>query len=84
MIERRPRAPVLRSIAFAGNGGERLLGKAQIDALRLEQPLVSLDHRSIALDFNVFFWPPRVLHWKIVEPRQSHPAARRWPVCCWP
>jgi hypothetical protein len=36
MIDRRPRVPVLRS---AGDGAQRLLGKAEVDALHLEAGL---------------------------------------------
>jgi hypothetical protein len=43
MIERWPRAPVLRSMALRGDGAQRLLGKAEVDALHLEQPMILLD-----------------------------------------
>ncbi len=49
MIERRPRAPVLRSIAFLAIGVERVLGEGQLDVLHLEQPLILLDQRVLRL-----------------------------------
>src|SRR6266536_4783029 len=52
MIERRPRAPVLRVDGFAGNGAERLLHQREIDRLHLEQPLVLLHQRVLWLGEN--------------------------------
>src|SRR6516164_7619311 len=50
MIERRPRAPVLRSIAL--NGAQCLLRQREIDRLHLEQPLVLFDQRVLGLGEN--------------------------------
>src|SRR5262245_46077023 len=47
-IERRPRAPVLRSIALR-NRAQRLVGKRQLDVLHLEQALVLLDQRVLRI-----------------------------------
>ena len=48
MIERRPRAPVLRLIAFSAID-ERLVGELELDALHLEELLVLLDQRVLRL-----------------------------------
>ena len=49
MIERRPRAPVLRWIAFWATALQRVLGEGELHALHLEQPLVLLDQRVLRL-----------------------------------
>ena len=49
MIERRPRAPVLRSIALLAIERQRLVLEGQVDVLHLEQALVLLDQRVLRL-----------------------------------
>ena len=49
MIERRPRAPVLRSIAFLAIERQRLVLEGQLDVLHLEQALILLDQRVLRL-----------------------------------
>ena len=49
-IERRPRAPVLRSIAFLATDVQRLVGEAQLDVLHVEQLLILLHQRVLRLD----------------------------------
>jgi len=48
MIERRPRAPVLRSMALRAIA-PRLFGERQVDRLHLEQPLVLFYQRVLRL-----------------------------------
>ncbi len=47
MIERRPRAPVRRRIAFLEIAEQRLFLKAQLDALHLEHALILLGERVL-------------------------------------
>ena len=49
MIERRPRAPVWRSIALRATDDERLVLEGELDVLHLEQPLILLDQRVLGL-----------------------------------
>ena len=49
MIERRPRAPVLRSIALRAIADKRLVGEREVDGLHLEHALVLLDQRVLRL-----------------------------------
>ena len=42
--------PGLAFDRLAGDGAQRLLGKAEVDALHLEQPMVLLDQRVLRLD----------------------------------
>jgi hypothetical protein len=49
MIERRPRAPVLRWIALAGDGAPARPRERQLDVLHLEQALILLDQRVLRL-----------------------------------
>ena len=49
MIERRPRAPVLRSIAFLAIEPSGVRMDGQVDVLHVEQPLVLLDQRVLRL-----------------------------------
>ena len=49
MIERRPRAPVLRSMARLAMARQRVVGECQLGILQLEQPLVLLDQRVLRL-----------------------------------
>jgi hypothetical protein len=49
MIERRPRAPVLRSMARLAMRRQRVLVEGQFDILHLEQALVLLDQRVLRL-----------------------------------
>ena len=49
MIERRPRAPVLRSMARLAMRRQRVLVEGELDVLHLEQPLILLDQRVLRL-----------------------------------
>src|SRR5947208_11522117 len=54
IIERRPRAPLLRSMALRAMAPRSLLRQYEIDRLHLEQPLILLDQRVLWLRENEF------------------------------
>ena len=53
MMERRPRAPVLRSMARRAIGMQRLVREGELDALHFEQALVLLDDGVLRLGENL-------------------------------
>jgi hypothetical protein len=50
MIERNPRAPALRSMAFPEIAPRASRGQRKLDVLHLEQPLILLDQRILGFD----------------------------------
>ena len=71
MIERRPRAPVRRSIAFLAIDVERLVLERQVGVLHLEQALILLDQRVLRLGEDLL---QRVLV-EVLERRDDRQAA---------
>jgi hypothetical protein len=52
LILQAPAGAIEMASRLAGDGAQRLLGKAQVDALHLEQPLVMLDQRILRFNQN--------------------------------